>query len=239
MRRHVTTWSVLSLLALCASAQPASAQQGSYRPYRGDNELRIRGGLFTPRGDSQYWDEKEFDFFTDADDFEDFVLGVDYRRRLGVRTYLVVSGTAFSAEESTSYRDFVDENGFDIFHDTILDIASGTVGVHFALTGEGAPVRPYVGVGAGFWAWSLEESGDFIDFSAPDPFIFTAVFEDDGAAFGWYWVAGLDVPLGDQFSLFGEARWDRAEDELAGDFRGLGDLDLSGRQLTAGLSFRF
>lgn len=238
MRRQITIWSTLSLLALCAVA-PASAQQGSYRPYRGDNELRIRGGLFTPRGDSQYWEEKELDFFTDADDFEDFVLGVDYRRRLGARTRLVISGTAYSAEESTSYRDFVDESGRDIFHDTTLDIASGTVGVHWTLTGEAAPVQPYVGVGAGFWAWSLEESGDFIDFSVPDPFIFTDTFTDDGAAFGWYWVAGLDVPLGDQFSLFGEARWDRVDDELAGDFRGLGELDLSGRQITGGVSFRF
>jgi hypothetical protein len=239
MRRHVTIWSILALVMLGAVGSAAAAQQASYRSYRSQNELRIRGGLFTPRGDSQYWDEKEFDFFTEAEDFESFVLGVDYRRRLGARTHLVVSGTAFSAEETTSYREFVDANGFDIFHDTTLDIASGTLGVHFTLTGEGAPIQPYVGVGAGFWAWNLEESGDFIDFSVSDPFIFTDTFEDDGAAFGWYWVVGLDVPLGDQFSVFGEARWDHADDELGGDFRGLGELDLGGREITGGLSFRF
>lgn len=239
MRRQITTWLAFSLTALCVAGPAVAAQNVSYRTYRGANELRIRGGLFTPRGHGDYWEDKEVDFFTSADDFEDFLLGVDYRRRLGPHAHLAISGTAYSAEESASYRDFVDEQGFDIFHDTTLDIASGTVGLHYVLTGPTAAVQPYVGVGAGFWAWSLEESGDFIDFSVSDPFIFTDTFTDDGAAFGWYYLVGLDVPLGDQFSLFGEARWDRVDDELAGDFRGLGDLDLSGRQLTAGLAFRF
>jgi opacity protein-like surface antigen len=238
MRRQVITWLAFSIIALGATA-PLAAQQASYRTYRGLNELRVRGGLFTPRGDSQYWTEKEFDFFTEAEDFEDFLLGVDYRRRLGARTYLVVSGTVFSAEESTSYREFVDESGFDIFHDTTLDIASGTIGVHFVLTGPDAAVQPYLGGGGGFWAWNLEESGDFIDFSVTDPFIFSDTFTDDGAAFGWYWLVGLDVPVGDQFSVFAEVRWDRVDDELGSDFRGLGDLDLSGRQITAGVAFGF
>lgn len=239
MRRQITTWLAFSIAALGLAVPASAAQNTSYRPYRGLNELRIRGGLFTPDGDSQYWNEKEFDFFTTADDFEDFVLGVDYRRRLGPRTALVFSGTAFSADESTSYRNFVDGSGADIFHDTTLDIASGTVGIHFILTGQNAPVQPYIGAGAGFWAWSLEESGDFIDFSQLDPEIFTDTFSDDGGAFGWYYLVGLDVPLGDQFSVFGEARWDRVDDELSGDFRGLGALDLSGRQVTGGLAIRF
>ncbi|MEZ5331707.1 MAG: outer membrane beta-barrel protein [Thermoanaerobaculia bacterium] len=239
MRRQITTWLAFSIAALGLVGPATAAQNVSYHPYRGLNEIRVRGGLFAPDGDSRYWEEKEFDFFTTADDFEDFLLGVDYRRRLGPRTALVFSGTAYSAEESTSYRDFVDENGGDIFHDTTLDIASGTVGVHFILTGADAPVQPYIGAGVGFWAWSLEESGDFIDFSQFNPEIFTDTFTDDGAAFGWYYLFGVDVPLGDQFSLLLEARWDRVDDELAGDFRGLGDLDLSGRQVTGGLAIRF
>ena len=50
---------------------------------------------------------------------------------------------------------------------------------------------------------------------------------------------GIDVPLGSEIVLFAEARWDEAEDELSGDFADLGALDLSGREFSGGLSWRF
>jgi hypothetical protein len=38
-------------------------------------------------------------------------------------------------------------------------------------------------------------------------------------------------------ALFGEGRWTRAEDELEGDFENFGDIDLSGREFVAGISW--
>jgi hypothetical protein len=45
--------------------------------------------------------------------------------------------------------------------------------------------------------------------------------------------------LGDTFAFFAEGRWDSAEDELTDDFEGLGDIDLAGQQISAGVSWRF
>lgn len=227
------------VLAAGLAAAPAAAQGPGYRPYYGANELRFRLGLFEPDGESAYWQDKQLDFTGEPEDFEDLIGALEYLRQLGERFDLVAGGTAYASESSQFYRDFVDENGLDIVHDTLLEIASLTVGVRARLTGSQAPVRPWVGAGAGLYFWNLEESGDFIDFAGQEPFIFSAFFLDDGATFGWYYGAGIDVPLGPALVLFAEARWHEAEDELSGDFEGLGDLDLSGRELSGGLSWRF
>ena len=53
-----------------------------------------------------------------------------------------------------------------------------------------------------------------------------------------YLLAGLEAPITRNVSLFAEGRWTKVEDTLKDDFEGFGKLDLSGRQLTAGISWR-
>ncbi|HRC84675.1 MAG TPA: hypothetical protein PK413_03600, partial [Thermoanaerobaculia bacterium] len=62
---------------------------------------------------------------------------------------------------------------------------------------------------------------------------------DDGVAYGWYGLVVLEVPVSSAMSFFAEGRWTDAEDDLSGDFEDLGKLDLSGRALSAGVSWRF
>ena len=40
-------------------------------------------------------------------------------------------------------------------------------------------------------------------------------------------------------TVFAEGRWDRADDELGGDFEDLGTIDLSGRRVFGGLAWHF
>ena len=47
------------------------------------------------------------------------------------------------------------------------------------------------------------------------------------------------LPKGDVGSFFAEGRWDRADDELGGDFEDLGTLDLSGRRVMGGVAWHF
>jgi len=230
--------------AAVLAAGTASAQYGSYGRAGSDNALRFHVGLFTPDGDSTYWNDPELgleaNFTGDAESFEDLGVGADFRYALGERLSVLFSGELYSGEEDLAYRDFVDDQNRDIFHTTTLDIASLTAGLTFNLTGRGAAVVPYLGAGGGVYFWDLEESGDFIDFLDPlGPTIITATFQDDGEALGYYWLAGIEVPLGTQWSFFAEGRWHRVEDELSGEFADLGDLDLSGRRINGGFAWRF
>lgn len=234
--------STLFLLALALAAGPAWAgdRDYGYRWY-GDPEhnIRLRLGGFEPRGDSEYWDDKQRDFTGDPQDLEDVSFGLDYRVDLTPHVGLMFSGTLFEGELDQEYLDFEDDRGNAIGHTTSLELASATAGLVFHFTGPEAAIRPYVGAGGGLYAWRLEEDGEFIDFTPPPPVIFEGLLEAEGNAFGYYLLAGLDVPVGRNWSFFAEGRWQRVEDELGDDFEDFGDLDLSGRDLSAGIAWRF
>lgn len=222
-------------LALAITA-PAAAQRGHAT---NDNGLRLFGGTFEPDGESEYWDGIKADFTTDAGEFRDVAGGIEYVHELPGNLRLMIGGSIFEATDRSAYRNFEDASGDDILHDTTLSIASATVGLAVNLAPRHAPVVPYVGAGAGLYAWDLEERGDFIDFGGQTPRIFSDTFEEDGVATGWYWMAGLEVPVSSSLSFFAQGRWHRAEDDLEGDFEDLGKLDLGGQELTAGVTWRF
>lgn len=228
-----------TVLGLLVAATPAVAQGGNYRPAGGDNQLRFRVGNFEPDGESDYWDSTFFDFTGSPTSFEDVVVGMDFIHWLGPHLGLIASASGYETETGQAYRDFEDASGRDIRHTTRFEVASGTVGFVFRLGGRKARLQPYLGIGGGFYDWTLEENGDFIDFGGPELLIFSDAFLADGTTFGTFFLAGVNVPIGDTWSVFAEGRWDSADDELTGDFEGLGDIDLAGRQLSAGLSLRF
>ena len=104
-----------------------------------------------------------------------------------------------------------------------------------SVTDRNATISPYLGIGGGYYDWTLTEDGEFIDFA--DLSIFADRFVDSGDTFGWFWVAGVEVPLGANWRVFAEGRWTDMDDDLSGDFEGLGTLDLGGRTIAFGAGF--
>ncbi len=231
IKRSHAIWMLAGLLVVSA---PAWAQRGSYER---DGAFRLHLGSFRPDGDSEYWNDKAREFTGDMGDFENVSAGGDYLLSLNRHVGLLFSGNYYQGDTTQSYRDFVDNRGAEISHDTTLDVGSLTAGVVFSLTGPDAPIIPYVGAGGGLYSWRLEEKGDFIDFHSPHRDVFFSNPTSDGVTFGGYWMAGLEAPITPRLSLFGEGRWTRAKDTLEGDFKGFGDLDLSGREFVAGISW--
>jgi opacity protein-like surface antigen len=230
-----------ALLGLLILSAPAFAQGYGYghrhHYAEREGELRIHLGDFRPDGDSQYWRDKEADFTGSIDDFEDLSFGLDYLLPLGDRLNLMFSGSVYEGNATNAYRNFVDNFGDRIRHDTTLNIASGTVGLLLYLTGPGAAIQPYVAAGGGAYPWRLKESGDFIDFGPPSHPIFSANLKSDGVAFGYYGLVGLSAPITRRMSVFAEGRWTQVNDDLKNDFEGFGKIDLSGREFAAGLSW--
>lgn len=223
----------LAFAGLLLAVTPAWAQQRRGF-YERDGAFRFHLGAFQPEGDSEYWLNKELDFTGGADDLENISFGLDYLLQLNRHLSLQFGGTLYSADTTQSYRDFVDNFGDRIRHDTSLGIASATVGVLFHPLGASAQISPYFGVGGGSYFWTLEEEGDFI---ASDDEIFFANLKDEGVAFGYYYLVGVEAPITSSLSIFGEGRWTQADDELSDDFESFGDLDLSGRTILVGLSW--
>jgi opacity protein-like surface antigen len=239
MRRSRNILIIAGLLA--AVTTPLRAQ---YRgPYAGPtvarNRIGFQVGFYRPDGSSGYWRDKELEFTGRAGDFEDWSFGLDYQRFLTERLALTASSFFYEGGADQSYLDFVDEFGVPITHATTLEMGTLEVGLVFRFLSRDAPVIPYLGAAGGLYAWTLRESGDFIDFGARPEEIFTGTFEADGDTFGWSWMLGLEIPINRNWSINLEGRFRDARDELGGDFKGFGTLDLSGKDYRAGLSWGF
>ena len=232
---------------ICIAASLALVLGAASRAEAADLAFQVRMGGFFPDGDSNFWDETEARFTLDSSDFEDFVLGLTLLSALG--NYLEVGfnvdfyeTTVLSAE-----REFVDNFGNEILHDTHLETVPMTVDLRFLPGGryrirgpQGRQVlKPvfYIGGGLGLTYWEYEEVGDFVDDATLS--IFFERFVDDGVAFEAHALAGLELPFGRSLALLFEGRYSWADDDLGGDFAGFGELDLSGPSVFVGGSFRF
>ena len=234
--RRSTCLSVLFATIVAAGMSVTAEAQGNWRP--GDfGSVRGYIGIFSPQGDSAYWNDT-FDVFTgSASDFEDVVFGADYLWRTSSKGGLLFGGSFYSGATTQAYRDWVDSDGLDISHATTLDLTDMTAAYVWRFGRGGA--RPYIGGGGGLLWWSLREQGYFIDFGAQDLPIVYATYGASGTTWELFGLAGLDVPVGSHWSFFIEGRYRWAEAELNKDFSGFGTIDLSGLQVVGGFSWNF
>ena len=237
----------LAVLLVVPSA--AIAQWGPPAPPK--NAFQVRFGHFwLDPGDDGFWADTESVFTLDSSDFRGFSFGGTFVHSIRNWFELGFNLDLFDTTVRSSYRDFVDENGRSILHDSKLSLVPTTVDVRFFPLGR-YRVRPggrnivqttfYFGLGVGWVFWEYEERGDFLDFSFDPPEIFGAQFKDDGIALEAHGLAGVEIPMSPSTYLMFESRYSFAEDKLGGDFSDLPerDIDLGGLSVYGGFSFRF
>lgn len=233
---------VASLLA----AAPAMAQDG-YMFGMPRVSLTVRAGAAQPVANDEL-----FNFFTDRltldrSDFRSATFGVDLGVRVVPQADLMLSvGIAQSADRS-HFRDFTEDNDQEIRQTTELTRVPLTAGLKLHLLPRGrsisryafipARVSPYVGGGVGAMFYTLEQYGDFVDEETLD--IWTDSFEEDGAGFTANAFAGGDFWLGSRVAINLEGRYNWAKADLNYDFSDFENVDLSGWQLTAGVTLRY
>ena len=231
-----TVLSLLIATIFVAGFSVEANAQGNWQP--GEfGSLRGYIGVFSPQGDSAYWNDT-FEVFTgSASDFEDVVFGVDYLWRTSNHAGLMFGGSFYSGATTQAYRDWVDADGAEVTHTTTLDLTDLTAAYVWRFGARGA--RPYIGGGGGLLWWSLREQGYFIDFAAQDLPIVFANYYSSGTTWELFGLAGLDLPIGYRWSFFIEGRYRWAEADLNKDFSGFGTIDLSGLQVAGGFSWNF
>ena len=238
---------ILAAAGVMAAAVPAMAQDAQdidwgwdrphhHRAYDERNELRLWLGGFRPDAHGAYFNEVRRDFTFDNSDLQDVIFGADYILHVTPYVGVIFSGGYYQGSGNVAYRNFTDNFGDGIRHDTALDISTFTAGVVFHLAPQ-YPVDPYVGGGGGIYAYRLREAGDFVDFSQSPPPVFSSTLESNGTAFGYFFLAGVDFRVSRAVSLFAEGRLSRVNKDLSGDFQGAGKIDLSGTQLAGGISW--
>ncbi|RMG45954.1 MAG: hypothetical protein D6718_06330 [Acidobacteria bacterium] len=225
------------LAAPALAGGPRHFPRDRHRPRpAAESTFRLGLGLFTPDADSAFWDDTFSVFTGSPDSLEDVAIGADLLFPRSRWSAVLVSLEHQEGTARQAYRH--DPDGFDVWHDTELQVTPLTVGLLFYPAGREGLV-PYLGAGGGLYWWRYREAGDFLILSDPAKPIEFLAFESDGVTAGYYVLAGLDLPVGSGWSMFVEGRWQQADDALGGDFEGEGTIDLSGRSLRAGVAWRF
>jgi len=245
-----STRMILCLASLLVASAPAWGQPyppppppgpppGPYH-YHGNadrfGEFRIWAGGFQPDAHGDYWQNKFRDFTGSRSDLRDVIGGGDFIYHFDRYNAVMFSASYYTTTTGQSYRNFLDQNNNRIRHNTDFDIGAGTVAYVLFPAGTHSPVIPYLGAGVGIYSWRLREAGDFIDFANGNS-IFSAANVDSGTAFGYFFLAGLEIPVTRHLALLVDGRYTKSHDTLGGDFKDFGRIDLSGGQVVGGLAF--
>ena len=231
-----------AVLALVA-AEPARAAGP------GDGAFNFRMGWFFPTGSSEFWEVNEDAFTLDHSDFNGLTLGAGYSQSLNNYVEFGMGIDFYYSSVRAADRNFVDQDGFPIFHDSRLSIVPMTVDVKFLPAGRYRQRGPggrnlvrkpafYLGGGVGLDYWTYEEEGDFV---ASDLSIVYDRLKESDIAFETHAFAGIEFPVSPRWYITTEARMSWAEDTPGGAFEFVnpGELDLGGLSLMVGGSYRF
>jgi hypothetical protein len=222
----------IALLAGALALAPVGASAGGF-------DLRL-GGFF-PQAKSTLFDDVTELYVIGGEriersDWRGLTGGAEFNMKLVPNVEIGFHIDAYARTLHTSYRDFVYESGREILQSLELNVVPVGVSLRLIPTSRGAPIAPYVAVGADVFFWEYEEWGEFVDFETGD--IYDDAFLAEGVTPGLHVAGGLRFPLGDDFSLVGEVRYQWAEDDMGDDFRG-SRLDLTGVTTTLGVHLRF
>src|SRR5262245_3771188 len=204
LKRVVTAVAAACFLGLAAS--PPSAAQQSFS---------FHVGGFSPRSeDARVPDDVLIDRLSflafNIKDFRSVSIGGEYLVGLGDK-FEGGLGVGFQTRTvPTVYLDFVNANGNEIEQDLKLRVVPFSATVRFLPLGHHDAVTPYIGAGAGVFAWRYSESGEFL---ATDSSIFRDSFVGSGTTTGPVILGGLRAPVG-SWDLGFEIRYQNAKGDL-------------------------
>jgi opacity protein-like surface antigen len=201
--------------------------------------LDVRLGGFFPRAESNLFDDDAELYTVGRNDWRGFSGGAEFSWEVARNVEIGVHVDGYERKVNTVYRDFInDRTGNDIGQTLRLNIVPMGVSLRYVPLGKRAPISPYIAAGPDIFYYRYEEYGDFVDFLGPRRDIISDSFISEGAAFGFHVAGGVQVPVGRDFALLGEVRYQHAKTDMNDDFR-RNRLDVGGATVTVGGRLRF
>ena len=210
----------------------------------------VRGGWVMASAGSDIYDFFTDQLTVDKADFNGATFMTDVAFSVTPRVDVIGGLNLNSMSKPSHYRGYSEViNGQDmpIQQTTELKQIDLSGSVRFSLVPRGREVSryawipnsfvPYVGGGAGFTHYDLQQYGDFVDFADLD--IFPDSFSSDGWSPSAHVFAGSDFQVFKRLYLSFEGRFTWVNADLDQDFIGFEPIDLGGFRLAAGINFVF
>lgn len=228
MQRTTVIVAVVSGLLAVGASVPAHA-----------SGLDVRLGAFLPRAQSDLFQDAQELYGLEKKDWVGVAGGIEYNASLGRHVELGVGLDGYSRSNDTAYLRYEHNNGADIEQTTRLTVVPLSVSLKLIANPRRGAFTPYALVGVDAYFYDYESSGDFIDFQVASHPISFDDFKSTGVAPGMHVGAGLRVPIGDDLSITGEARYHFAKEVQMKDDFSANRLDVSGLAVTVGVNLRF
>jgi hypothetical protein len=249
---------LVALVAGLSLPATAAAQGGPGFMFKNPRvSLGFRTGYQLPRVGSNIFDFPLDSLTLSRADFGSPWLGGELAVRVTDRLDVAAGVGWARARSESEYLNWL-EGGAPIRQRTTFETVTGSLGAKYYFTDRGrsigrfawvpSRIGPYVGGGIGFVEYDFVQEGDFVDFESVvvDPGdgsvsaeIYTDRLHTSGSGFAGHVAGGIDVALGRQFLLTGEARYTLANGPVRGPYASFDRIDLAGLQLLVGFGIRF
>lgn len=201
----------------------------------GNQSITLRVGLLQPQLDSDLWQINMENLTFDKQDMLDILYGAEFEFYLGKFLSVFFEGSSYQKSIYSMYRDWQHEDGRSIHQNISLRITSLEAGFLLYPLGSDKRFYPFMGVGAGLYAWKYAQWGEFINFD--DLTIEEGYAETNTYSLGANARAGLGFKFNPAFGVSLEAKYHYLKGRLSSYFEGFENLDLSG--FTTNLGFTF
>ena len=255
MNRVALTLTLTATLVLPAVAEAQGGPGFLFK--RPKVSIGIRTGYSVPRAESDLFQDAFQQFKLNDWDMASPYLGGELAIGVSERWDVALTGGWARSRSVSEYREFIEctvavtpcpaQNQLPINQTTTFQTVSTTVGGRYYFGDRGRSIgrfawvpsrlTPFVGAGVGYTWYDFMQRGDFVDFQTLE--IVGDELRTDGSGATAYAAAGADLSVGKQFYLTGEARYVVANGGVRGEYSGYDGIDLSGLQVTAGISLRW
>ena len=221
----------------------------------------FKGGYLWLQMKSDLWDIEfeNMDFI--RKDYYDTSFGLSYEYFINRQVSFVLSVEWYDKAKIGIYKNFFGENidgddyafdygeGFEIEHVFSVSIVPIQASLKLMPHRREGTIIPYIGGGIGLYLWNVRIQGENVNPNEWEWFydsdldadvegytIYPADARESRVSIGFHGFAGIMVPLVRRVSLDIEAKYNYAEGTLKDSFQGFEPFNLSGFQVTAGLS---
>jgi outer membrane protein W len=203
----------------------------------GSQSIHLKIGLFIPALQSDLWTINQENLTFDRADMVNVVYGGEYELYIARRFSLSAEVGGYAKTVYAQYRDYEFEDGSPIFQTITLRVVPVEANLKYYPIGHRNRLNPYAGIGAGVYAWTYQQSGDFINFE--DNSISAGLAETRRFAFGLNGRLGLAYRFQQRLGILLEGKYQYLQGKLSRNFEGFEPLDMSGFLIHAGVTFYF
>ena len=199
------------------------------------HSLNLKIGLFKPALNSDLWEINIENLAFDKRDMMDMYFGAEYEFFLNKVVSLAFEGGFYQKTVYSLYKDWEYEDGTPIYQNLSLSIYSFELNFKLYPLGNRKGFFPFLGAGAGIYAWQYEQWGDFINFE--DMSVTQDVYADtDTIDLGFNAKAGIGYRFNRIVGIIFEAKYQYIRGQLSSFFEGFEKLDIGGLTFNLGLN---